>query len=181
MFTSYMCTFMCVHQTRWNYPIGVLTTFLYSWLFYQWEMYGVAVFNLYLVFSLTYGWFRWGPDENTRPVTSVHGWWWLGYMAICAGIYSLLMFVNWYFNVSMTMTEIYIVVLSGVAQILLDNKKIETWSIWIVVNVLSIYFYFQGELYLVAFQYLFFLGNAFYGFFKWMKPFHITWAGHKVE
>lgn len=173
VFTSYMCTFMCVVQTRWNYPIGVLTTFLYSWLFYQWEMYGVAVFNLYLVFSLAYGWFRWGPDEVTRPITRVHGWWWLGYIAIGLGIYSLLLIVNTYFNVSMTNTEIFIVVLSGVAQFLLDNKKIETWSVWVLVNILSIIFYFQGGLYLVAFQYLFFLGNAFYGWFKWVN--------HKVE
>lgn len=169
VFTSYMCTFMCVHQTRWNYPIGVLTTFLYSWLFYQWEMYGVAVFNLYLVFSLTYGWFRWGPDTNTRPISRVHGGWWLGYIGIGAGIYGLLWAVNTYFNITMSLTEIYIVVLSGVAQFLLDNKKLENWFVWIVVNILSIHFYFQGGLYLVAFQYLFFLGNAFYGLWTWWK------------
>lgn len=172
VFTSYMCVFMCVHQTRWNYPIGILTTFLYSWLFYQWEMYAVAIFNLYLVFSLTYGWFRWGPDDKPRPITRVHGAWWLGYLGIGVGIYSLLYIVNTYFQVSMPMTEIFIVVLSGVAQFLLDNKKLENWLFWIAVNILSIGFYFNGGLYLVAFQYLFFLGNAFYGLFHW----YANWA-----
>lgn len=169
VFTSYMCTFMCVHQTRWNYPIGVLTTFLYSWLFYQWGMYGVAIFNLYLVFSLIYGWFRWGSDGKTLPVTSVDGKWWFGYAGLGLGIWALLMVVNMFVPVPITPIEAAIVILSGVAQFLLDNKKIETWFFWIAVNILSIYFYFQGGLYLVTFQYLFFLGNAFYGWTKWFE------------
>lgn len=169
VFTSYMCTYMCVHQTRWNYPIGVLTTFLYSWLFYRWEMYAVAAFNLYLVFSLTYGWFRWGPDGKTRPITTVDGKWWLGYAGLALGIYGLLVGVNYYFGINISNAEVFITVGSGVAQFLLDNKKMETWFFWILVNVVSIVFYFQGGLYLVAFQYLFFLGNAFYGWTKWFE------------
>lgn len=168
VFTSYMCTFMCVHQTRWNYPLGVLTTFLYSWLFYQWQMYGVAIFNLYLVFSLIYGWFRWGSDGKTLPVTNVDGKWWFGYAGLGLGIWGLLMVVNMFTPVPITPIEAAIVILSGVAQFLLDNKKIETWAFWIGVNILSIYFYFNGGLYLVAFQYMFFLANAFYGWTMWL-------------
>lgn len=169
VFTSYVCTIMCVYQTRWNYPIGVLTTFLYSWLFFRWEMYAVAVFNLYLVFSLTYGWFRWGPDERTKPVSSIRGAWWLGYAAIGLAIWGMLLGVNAAFNASITGTEIAITVLSGVAQFMLDNKKLENWLIWACVNVLSIWFYFHGGLYLVALQYLFFLLNTAYGFYMWRK------------
>lgn len=168
VFTSYICTIMCVYQTRWNYPVGVVTTFLYSWLFFQWEMYAVAVFNLYLVFSLAYGWFRWGPDTNTRPVSRIKdrvGW--LIYAAVGAAILALLLAVNAVFGVTITRTEIAITVLSGVAQFMLDNKKIENWIVWAVVNVASIWFYFQGELYLVALQYVFFLFNTGLGFARW--------------
>lgn len=169
VFTSYICTLLCVHQTRWNYPVGVLTTFLYSWLFYQWEMYAVALFNLYLVFSLAYGWFRWGTDAQTLPVTRVRGFWWLGYVFLGMSVYGLLWGINTIFGVTITQTEIWITVLSGVAQFLLDNKKIETWAVWTLVNILSIWFFFEGGLYLVAFQYVFFLGNTVYGFIEWTK------------
>jgi nicotinamide mononucleotide transporter len=167
VFTSYICTIMCVYQTRWNYPVGVVTTFLYSWLFFQWEMYAVALFNLYLVFSLAYGWFRWGPDETTRPVGWIDGWWWFGYVAVGAVIYGLLIGVNHVFGVTITNVEIAITVLSGVAQFMLDNKKIENWLVWATVNVMSIWFYFHGELYLVALQYVFFLFNTAFGFARW--------------
>ena len=158
---------MCVYQTRWNYPVGVVTTFLYSWLFFEAKMYAVAVFNLYLVFSLAYGWFRWGPDDVTRPVSRINGPYWLIYFAIGGAIWMLLAGVNHVFGVTITNAEIAITVLSGVAQFMLDNKKIENWIIWAVVNVLSIWFYFQGELYLVALQYIFFLFNTAFGFARW--------------
>ena len=167
VYTSYICTFMCVHQTRWNYPIGVLTTLLYTILFYQWEMYAIGAFNLYLVFSLTYGWFRWGPDNQTRPVTKIEGRWWLGYISIGLAIWFAISTISTYFQVPITNVEIIITVLSGVAQFMLDNKKIENWIFWIAVNLLSIWFYYQGGLYLVTIQYVFFLFNALYGYYKW--------------
>jgi len=77
--------------------------------------------------------------------------------------------INHVFGVTITNVEIIITVLSGVAQFLLDNKKLETWGFWFIVNVLSIWFYFHGGLYLVGFQYIFFLMNTIYGFWMWNK------------
>lgn len=170
VFTSYSCTYMCVRQSRWNYPMGILTTFIYSWFYWTAPepAYALAVFNLYLVGSLMFGYYRWGPDGNTRPVSFIQGNWWLAYIASGLAIFTaLLMAVR--FGAQVTQMEILIVVLSGVAQFMLDNKKIETWAVWIVVNVLSIYFYIEQGWYLVAFQYVFFLGNAVWGAYEWNK------------
>jgi len=169
VFTSYVCTIQCVFQTRWNYPVGIVTTFLYSWLFFTFEMYAVALFNLYLVFSLVYGWFRWGDDAVTKPVSFVKDKWWLGYAALGFGVLLLLLLINEVFGVSITWIEIAITVASAVAQFLLDNKKIETWIVWAVVNVASIAFYYSGGLYIVTFQYVFFLLNTIYGYYMWNK------------
>lgn len=168
--TSYVSVLMCVYQLRLNYAVGIVCTLLYSILFYQYEMYAVSAFNLYLVFSQLYGWFRWGPDDTTKPVQSVSPYiWWLGYAWLGIGIYGLLYGVNSVFGVTITNIEIWITVLSGVAQFLLDNKKIETWGFWAVVNILSVYFFFEGGLYLAAIQYLLFLGNTAYGYIEWRK------------
>jgi nicotinamide mononucleotide transporter len=170
VFTSYSCTYLCVRQSRWNYPIGILTTFIYSWFYYSANepAYALAVFNLYLVGSLMFGYYRWGPDGNTKPVSFVQGPWWAAYVASGVAIYLALQVAIAYGAV-VSQTEVAIVVLSGVAQFLLDNKKLETWAVWIVVNVLSIYFYIEQGWYLVAFQYVFFLANAFWGAYEWNK------------
>jgi len=171
VFTSYVCTWLCVHQTRWNYPIGIVTTFAYSILFWQFELYALSLFNLYLVFSLAFGYWRWKSDDETIPVTFVDKPWWLGYAALAAIIYGLLWIINTTLGNEMGLVDVGLAVASGVAQFLLDNKKLESWGFWIVINVFSIYLYFTSGLYIVAFQYVFFLLNAFFGAYMWWKSY----------
>lgn len=174
--SSYACTLLCVWQSRWNYPIGVFTTFLYSILLWQWGMPALAIFNLYLVFSLAYGYWRWGPDGKSLPVTDLKfDGWLLGYVGLGVCIYFMLIGADWFIlqkelqAAPMLATDIIAAVLSGIAQFLLDNKKRQTWMVWAVVNVFSIYLFVAQGLYLVMFQYIFFLGNTIYGWISWTR------------
>lgn len=173
VFTSYSCTWLCTRQSRWNYPIGIITTAAYSLLFYQWGLVALAVFNLYLVFSLIYGWFRWGSDDNTRPVSRIPLKWYAGYGAVGLAIFGLFLLANMLFNpaglAGLNPIDVGLAVASGVAQLMLDNKKLETWSVWMSVNIVSIPFFMSSGLYLVALQYVFFLGNCFIGLYQWKK------------
>lgn len=171
--TSYSCTWLCTRQSRWNYPIGIITTAAYSVLFYQWGMLALAVFNLYLVFSLIYGWFRWGSDDNTRPVTRIPLKWYAGYGAVGLAILGLFLLANMLFNpaglAGLNPIDVGLAVASGVAQLMLDNKKLETWSVWAAVDIVSIPFFIYSGLTLVAFQYIFFLANTVIGHIQWKR------------
>lgn len=173
VFTSYSCTWLCTRQSRWNYPIGIVTTAAYSILFYQWGMLALAIFNLYLVFSLIYGWFRWGSDENTRPVTRIEPKWYAGYGAIGLVILGLFLVINILFNPAglsaLNPIDVGLAVASGVAQLMLDNKKLENWSLWAAIDVVSIPFFLHSGLTLVAFQYIFFLANTVIGHVQWKR------------
>jgi nicotinamide mononucleotide transporter len=75
VFTSYACTWLCIRQRRFNYPIGALSTAAYCALFWQQGLVASAALNAYLTPSLLYGWIRWRADANTRPVSHVEGRW----------------------------------------------------------------------------------------------------------
>lgn len=171
--TSYSCTWLCTRQSRWNYPIGVITTAAYSVLFYQWGMLALALFNLYLVFSLIYGWFRWGSDDNTRPVTRIPLKWYTGYGAIGLVILGLFLLANMLFNpaglTALNPIDVGLAVASGIAQLMLDNKKLENWTLWALIDIVSIPFFIHSGLTLVAFQYIFFLANTVIGHIQWRK------------
>lgn len=171
--TSYSCTWLCTRQSRWNYPIGIITTAAYSLLFYQWGLLALSVFNLYLVFSLIYGWFRWGSDENTRPVTTIPLKWYPAYGGIGLVILGLFLLANMLFNpaglAGLNPIDVGLAVASGVAQIMLDNKKLENWMVWASTNIVSIPFFLTQGLTLVAFQYIFFLINTFIARSQWKK------------
>lgn len=65
--------------------------------------------------------------------------------------------------------DVGLAVASGVAQLMLDNKKLQTWIVWAGVDIVSIPFFIVSGLYFVAFQYVFFLANTAIGYVQWRK------------
>jgi nicotinamide mononucleotide transporter len=65
--------------------------------------------------------------------------------------------------------DIGLATFSGVAQVMLDNKRLETWIVWALVNIVSIPYFLYGGFTLTAFQYIFFLANTVVAWFAWKK------------
>lgn len=167
VFTSYVCTFLCVMERRANYPIGAISNAAYSFLFFQWELYASSIVTGYLTFALVYGWFRWKGDADTRPVSRVELKWVPVYVITTALFYGLALALVTAVGGTLAVTDTVILIGTILAQFLLDNKKIENWFVWMVVNVFAIYTYLNAGLALAAFQYMFFLANTFYGLYMW--------------
>lgn len=167
VFTSYACTYLCYVQRRFNYVIGAISTLAFSLLFWQADLIASALLNLYLTPQLLYGWFRWNRDEVTRPVTSVT-WKQIPIYALMTGLFyagaSILVKLA---GGQMAFWDTVILIGSIAAQWLLDNKKLQTWHVWAVVNVVAISVYWSAGLKITAFQYLFFLFGTFYGYYSW--------------
>ena len=169
VFTSYSCTWLCVKERRINYPLGAVSSIAYAWLFYKSDLMASAVLNAYLAPYLVYGWIRWRRDVDTRPVTRLDLKWIPVYLAATGVAYLGAVFVSKQFDGAMAWTDSVILAGTVLAQLLLDNKRLENWIVWAFVNVFAIYTYFNADLPLVAFQYVFFLGNTVVGYVAWRK------------
>lgn len=167
--TSFACTYLCVMQSRHNYIIGVVTTFLYSILFYQASLIGSMALNIYLIPTLIYGWFIWGPDDQTKKVEHVLVRNLPLYIGATVLTYLGAVVVVSGFGGEMAALDSWILIGTILAQYLLDRKKIETWAVWVAVNIVSMYVYWNAELYLVFLQYVFFLGNTMFGAYMWNR------------
>ena len=169
VFTSYVCTFLCVMERRVNYPIGAISNAAYAFLFYQFGLLASSITTAYLTIALAYGWFRWKSDDNTRPVRRVEAKWIPVYVLTTAAFYGGVLFLVNLAGGTLAATDTVILIGTMLAQFLLDNKRIETWYVWMIVNVFAIYTYFTAGLALAAFQYVFFLANTFVGLYYWKK------------
>ncbi len=139
VFTSYSCTYLCVKERRINYPIGAISSAAYALLFLQNGLFASAILNAYLVPTLIYGWIRWRKDSNTRPVTHVSLKMLPVYLAIALVGYAGAALISQSLGGAMAWTDSLILTGTILAQFLLDNKKLENWIIWALVNVFAIY------------------------------------------
>jgi nicotinamide mononucleotide transporter len=58
---------------------------------------------------------------------------------------------------------------SIIATVLLANKKIETWLLWIAVDLICVFLFFKKGVVFLGLEYLIFLGLATYGLMNWQK------------
>lgn len=176
VYTSYVCTILCVLQSRTNYIWGIASVIALSVLFFQSALYSSMVLNIYLIPTLIWGWFRWRSDEEPRPVTFVGKFWWPVYLLITVSVWYTLVQISTYMGATLPVNDSFILAASILAQFLLDQKKIENWAVWAVINVVAIKTYMDAGLALVAFQYVFFLLNTAWGAFAWRNSMKVSYA-----
>lgn len=169
VFTSYVCTFLCVVERRINYPIGAISTAAYCVLFYQYGLVASMGINAFLSVYLIYGWLRWKSDTDTRPVTKMSALDWLIHLVVAGVGYLIIVFLATALGGGLVWTDSVIFAGTVLAQFMMDNKKFENWYVWIGVNGFAIYTYFTAGLTLVGFQYIFFFLNCFYALYMWNK------------
>lgn len=180
VFTSYVCTFLCVMERRVNYPIGAVSTIAYCVLFLQSALMASMAINAFLSVYLVYGWLRWKSDDKTLPVTKMSLIDWLLTVAVAGAGYLVVVFLASHFGGTLAWTDSLILVGTILAQFMMDNKKIANWAVWAIVNVFAIYTYFHAGLALAGFQYIFFLANTAYGYIMWRKS-HEGQSVNQVE
>jgi len=64
--------------------------------------------------------------------------------------------------------DAFTTILSFAATILLINKKLEAWYLWILVDIIGVYLYYVKGVKFISLEYVFFLGLATYGLFQWL-------------
>ncbi len=168
-----LSVWLTVRQNIWCWPAGITMVMCYGVLAFQVRLYSdVGLQAIYLVMQI-YGWYHWlhgGRDRGALPVTMLGPWVLAAWILIGlagAGALGLVMSTSTdadlpYWNATTT-------TLSLAAQWLLARKKLESWAIWIAVDVLYIGMFVTKRLYLMACLYAVFLGMCGVGFYEWKK------------
>lgn len=174
VFTSYSCTWLCVRQRRINYPIGAISTAAYCVLFWQSGLLASMILNAYLTPALLYGWIRWRKDSVTRPVTHLNVRWLPAYLLATGLAYLGVLWIVGALGATLAVTDSFILVGTILAQFLLDNKVLENWWVWLVVDGVAIYTYFGAGLFVAGVQYIFFFINTIIGLVVWNRSRHVA-------
>jgi nicotinamide mononucleotide transporter len=115
-------------------------------------------------------WLHGGPNHSRLPVTQLTSAQkvWLG-IAVVLCVLTLGVVVDRYTDADLPFLDAMASGASVPAQILLMRKKLESWYMWFVIDVLYVGIYIYKEVYLTAGLYVLFLGLAVAGLIEWKK------------
>ena len=167
------CVWLTVRQNIWCWPTGLAMVILYIAIFYEVKLYSDMLLQVVYVFLQLYGWHAWlygGPNRETLPVSRMPAWHSAVWLAACVAGTSLLgTLMHRHTDASFPYIDAFTTVASLIAQWLMARKVLESWLVWIVVDVVSIGLYLAKDLYPTAGLYTVFLFLATLGYFAWRR------------
>lgn len=162
-----------------TWATGIINELFLFILFFQVQLYADMFLQVFFFVVTLYGWYKWKqiPKQNSITTTELKTNIWL-LSAIVVGttivgflILNLHLYLPQYFKTeaSYPYVDSFVMILSIVATILLAKKKIETWYLWIVVDIVCMFLFFKKGIVFLGLEYLVFLGLATYGLLNWKK------------
>jgi nicotinamide mononucleotide transporter len=180
------CVVLTVRQNIWCWPTGLVQVVLYVYIFHEARLYSDMILHVIYVGLQIYGWYYWvrkGRQIGERlPVTRLAP----SHMsAFATGTFA----VAWvwgevmarYTDAALPYLDAFIAVASLTAQFLMARKKLESWIVWIIVDVTAIYVFWSRDLMMTAGLYAVFLGLCIAGLTEWRKSFQARAASASVE
>lgn len=151
---------------------GIVGCSLFGLLFAQNRLYADVMLQVFFVATGVLGWWRWLRGNHGAPLPITHaGWRTLAWMipvgvAASAGYGALL---HVYTNAYAPFIDSAVLVFSVIAQLLMMQRRIENWPVWLLVNTIAVPLYFSRGLHLTAFLYLCFWVNAIVSWVWWTR------------
>lgn len=191
--TGILYVILEIRQNIWLWPIGIVTSAVYIWVFFTGKLYAdMSLQGYYLMISVI-GWFWWlkgaglraqGSGQKTQKgnspiegrqgdvlsVSRIN----LKTAVILAIIFLVLYFVMWLVLSRLTDSPVpaadsFITSLSIIATWMLARKIYEHWYLWIVVNTVSAVLFFTRSLYPTVILYIIYCAMSFAGLAAWKK------------
>lgn len=162
-----------------TWATGIINEVFLFILFFQVQLYADMFLQVYFFIVTLFGWYNWKhkPKQNSISTTNFKTRIWIAILIIVGTILAGFFFANihlylpQYFKTeaSFPFADSFVMVLSIFATVLLAQKKIETWYLWIVVDIVCVFLFFKKGIVFLGIEYLVFLGLATYGLLNWKK------------
>jgi len=173
--TGILYVILEVKQNRFLWPLGIITSAAYIYIFFTGKFYADMGLQVYYVLISIYGWYYWsrGGAKETKgalPVVSINRQQLILLFLTFAFSWVLIYFVlDRYTDSSVPLGDSFTTALAIVATWMLTRKIIEQWFLWIIANVVSIALYIYKGLYPTVILYAVYAGMAVYGYLEWKR------------
>lgn len=150
--------------------LGIVGCVLFALLFYRVNLYADMMLQVFFIVTCVLGWMQWlrGAAGQPLPISRA-SWQSLGWM-LPAGIVATLAYgtlLGTFTNAYAPFVDSAVLAFSVIAQLLLMQRRLETWPFWLLVNAISVPLYVSRDLTLTSVLYAAYFINALVSWVWW--------------
>ena len=155
------------------YPVGMISTGIFVWLYILHGLYADASVNFYYTVMSIIGWYMWSRKTDGKSalrITASSKKDWINSLIFFSICWIVLFFLLSRFTDStVPIADSFTSAAAFTGMWLMNKKKLENWTWWIITDLASIPLNFYKHLVFTSFQYLVFLILAVMGYITWRK------------
>ena len=170
------------HISSWG--IGLINVVCSGVIFFALGLYSDFFLQIYFFVTGIYGWWLWAKRKANTNEKAVKISWLSQRQQILMVVSILISTIvlgflmtkvhTWYPSVfpneaAFPYADTLVMVMSIFGNLLLMVKKIESWILWVLVDILAPILYYQKGILLITFEYVVFLGLASFALVNWLK------------
>jgi len=174
MASGLACVWLLIRQNVLTFPIGAAYALISVAVMARNGLYADVLLNAYYVVVNVYGWWYWNVREEEQgavlAVTRIPRTTLLLLIPVAIVAFLALFFVISSFSgAQLVPLNSLTTVLSFIAMWMSARKYLENWSLWLIVNVLSVLMFFLQGIWPYFFLYAVYLVMAVQGYRAWSK------------
>lgn len=180
--TGLITVWLAARNNILTWPFGLINVSTFFIIFWQVNLYADMFLQVYFFSMSIYGWIFWYRQKNTikkiaiinnqqrlySVLFMVVSTLLLGYLISRIHIWLPQLFSK---PAAFPYFDAYTTVLSVLATIWMAKRMIESWVLWILVDIVAIVLYFLKGIKLVSIEYIVFLLMSIYGLMAWIKEY----------
>lgn len=178
--TGAACVILAGRRSVWTFPVGIANTALFLWLFTDARLYADAGLQVvFMVLGVT-GWIGWlrarGAEaaahlerDEAFVVRAPRRAWPVVALVGVAGTAGVAWLLTEHTNSTSQLPDAATTVGSLIAQFMLNRRWVESWLVWIAVDVAYVGLYISRDLHITALLYAGFVGVCAVSWWSWRR------------
>ncbi len=167
---------LVVRRSIWNFPFGMAMVSLYAIVFWEARLYSDALLQIFFLVVQIYGWWAWSRADRSDEGVAVS--WMIARARVGWALATVFAILAWglamarWTDAAAPMADACVAWMSVTAQFLQSFRKVESWLVWILVDVVAIGVFMTRGLQVTAALYAIFLLLSVAGLIEWRRKAH---------
>lgn len=174
VFFSILYVVLAARESIWCWGAAAISVSLYIYICYTAQLYPETGLQIFYLIMAIVGYKMWKKENNEE----IKEWSELTHLGIIILGAILTFFMGFYFSTytdsAMPITDSFTTVFSLIATYMVVKKVLGNWLYWIVIDLVSVYLYFNRDLHLTSLLFIVYTIVAVFGYFSWIKRMKIN-------
>ena len=167
---SIIYVILAAKQNIWCWAFAAISVVLYIYICFTSELFAETILQFFYLGMAGYGYYNWNESNRGLKVSQ-----WAAskhlLLILLGAIAAFLIgfYFTTYTNAKMPIVDSFTTVFAVIATYMMTKKVLENWLYWIVIDIVSIYLYFNRDLHLTSLLFIVYTLIAIFGYLSWLR------------